>query len=160
MSLAHFILIQEKYRGMSPDSDRAATTCLLIMFGLMVIMFGAMLYFLPPHIDPVFDTLFLSLILGGILMIVIGITLIPSSNRARRKVRSIYEIAAVRKEVTITEISSETGLDSEFVRKVVTDSIIYGRLHGYLEDDLFVRDTGGRPRSVNRGQSGLFEDGE
>ncbi|TFG99651.1 MAG: hypothetical protein E4H14_20195 [Candidatus Thorarchaeota archaeon] len=141
---------------MSPDVDRGATTCCLFMLGLMAILFGAMAYFLPPHMDPVFDTLFIALIISGILMIVFGITLIPSSNRARRKVRSIYEIAAVRKEVTITEISSETGLDYEFVRKVITDSIIYGRLHGYLEDDLFVRDTGARQRYPSR-QKGLFE---
>ncbi len=88
---------------------------------------------------------------------VIGSALIPSSNRARKKVRSIYEIAAVRKEVTITELSSETGLDYEFVQKVITELIISHRLHGYLEDGLFVRDTGAR-RRYSTGQMGLSSD--
>ena len=157
MSLAQFILVWVSYRSMSPDTDRGGTTCCLFMFAIMAIIFGFMMYFVVPNLNPVFDTLVLALIYGGILMIAIGIALIPSSNRARKKVRSIYEIAAVRKEVTITEISSETGLDYEFVQKVITESIINQRLHGYLEDDLFVRDTGAR-RRYSSGQMGLSND--
>lgn len=71
-------------------------------------------------------------------MIVVGSALIPSSKRARKKIRVIYEIAGVRKEVTITAISQETGLDSEYIRKVITDGILYKRLYESLEDDLFV----------------------
>ncbi len=142
---------------MSSESDRGGTTCCLFMFGFMAIFVGSMRFIIPPHIFSDFDTLFLASFYGGILMMVIGSALIPSSNRARKKVRSIYEIAAVRKEVTITELSSETGLDYEFVQKVITELIISHRLHGYLEDGLFVRDTGAR-RRYSTGQMGLSSD--
>ncbi len=129
---------------MSADADRWFTTCCPIIFGLITISIGYFLHFIA--YDPISESIFLAVLGGGILMIVIGAALIPSSIRTRRRNRSIYEIVGIRKKVTITEISSETGLDYEFVQKVMTEYLLSGYLYGYLEDDLFVRDIGGRRR--------------
>ena len=127
-----------------------------MMFGLMAVFMGLMLTFVIPDIDPIFE-IFSSLTLwGGVLLFFIGIGLIPSARKEAKKTRSIIEIAAVRKEVTITEISQETGLDSEYVRKVLTQYLISGFLFGYIEGDLFVRDTAGGRRYLAR-QRGPFE---
>jgi hypothetical protein len=117
------------------------------MFSTPFLIIGSMMYSIFQGIDPLANTFYLAILLAGVLMIVIGIALIPSSRRARRKIKSVYEIAAVRKQVTITEICEETGHDYEFVQKVITDGILYKRLYGYLEGDLFVRDTSKKPTS-------------
>jgi len=131
-----------------------------LMFGLMAIFMGLMLTFIIPHIDSIFE-IFSSLTLwGGVLLVFIGIGFIPSARRDAKIARSVIEIAAVRKEVTITEISQETGLDYEYVRKILTQYLVSGYLFGYIEGDLFVRDTAGRPRYPIRGQRGLFEAGQ
>jgi len=46
------------------------------------------------------------------------------------------------------------------VRVVLTKCLMRGYLFGYIEGDLFVRDTAGRPRYPIRGQRGLFENSE
>ena len=140
---------------MSHETDRGGTTCCLIFAGMFAIAFGSMFYFW--SFDPFgdFDILFLGLIVGGILMIVYGLTLVPANNRARRRNMSIYEIAAVRKQVSISDICTETGLDYEYVRNYLTEAIMYKRLYGYLEDDLFVRDVSARRRRTSDDDVGL-----
>lgn len=146
MSLGQFILIWVCCRCMSSETDRGLTTCLLYMFSTPFLIIGTVMYLVAPG-GSAESPLWLAIAVCGILMILIGSALIPSSRRARRKIKSIFEIAGVRKEVTISEISQETGLDSEYIRKVITDAILYKRLYGSLENDLFVRDTSERPRS-------------
>ena len=98
-----------------------------------------------PISEPFFLLVGNSLLLLALVMAVAGVALYPGARRESRRARSILEIAAVRKEVTISDISSETGLDREYVRKIIINMLISHVLFGYLEDDLFVRDTSGRP---------------
>ncbi|TFG31541.1 hypothetical protein EU528_05945 [Candidatus Thorarchaeota archaeon] len=127
-----------------------------IMFGGMLLLMGLIFTFVIPHFDPVFEIISNIILYGGILLLIIGFARIPSTMQEANKIRSIIEIAAVRKEVSISDISYETGLESEYVRKVLTQYLMSGFLFGYIEGDLFVRDTAGRPRYLGR-QSGLFE---
>lgn len=128
--------------------------CVSIMFGIMGLIMGLMFTVIVPVPIPMFDTIASVALYGGILLLLVGFSLYPGVRRSSAMTRSILEIAAVRKEVTIHAISQETGLDSEYVRKILTQYLMSGILFGYIEDDLFVRDTGGRPR-YGRGQMGL-----
>ncbi|MGY5879805.1 MAG: hypothetical protein RTV31_06120 [Candidatus Thorarchaeota archaeon] len=130
-----------------------------IMFGAMMIFMGALFIFIIQSSDPIFGLISNILLYGGFLLLLVGLLLIPSTQREAKKARSIIEIAAVRKEVSISDISYETGLDSEYIRKVLTQYLMNGFLFGYIEGDIFVRDTAGRPRYPRR-QSGLFGVGE
>ncbi len=155
MSLTQFILFQLLFRNMSLVSGRSAGACLLIMFGFMAVVIGLMLVFIIPSFDPIFETISWVSLYGGILLLIIGLAMIPGVRRETIKTKSIIEIAAVRKEVTISEISQETSLDREYVREVLTKYLMSGFLFGYIEDDLFVRDTAGRPRHYGRGRMGF-----
>jgi hypothetical protein len=130
-----------------------------IMFGGMLIVMGLVFTFIIPDFDPIFDIISNIILYGGILLLIIGFAMVPGTKRETNKIRSIIEIAAVRKEVSISDISYETGLDSEYVRKVLTQYLMSGFLFGYIEGDLFVRDTAGRPRipSTQRGLFGVRE---
>ena len=139
---------------MSVPSGRSVGMCVSIMFGIMGLFMGLLFTFAFPISDPLFETIGSVALYGGILLLLVGFALYPGVRRSSAMTRSILEIAAVRKEVRIYEISQETGLDSEYVRKILTQYLMSGYLFGYIEDDLFVRDTGGRPR-YGRGQMGL-----
>jgi len=140
---------------MSLVTGRSAGACMLIMFGFMAIVMGLMFTYIFPAIDPIFETISWVSLYGGILLIIIGLGLVPGVRRETIKTKSIIEIAAVRKEVSISELSQETGLDREYVREVLTKYLMSGFLFGYIEDDLFVRDTAGRPRHYGRGRMGF-----
>lgn len=140
---------------MSLVSGRSAGACMLIMIGFMAVVIGLMLVFIIPSFDPIIETITWVSLYGGILLLIIGLAMIPGVRRETIKTKSIIEIAAVRKEVTISEISQETGLDREYVREVLTKYLMSGFLFGYIEDDLFVRDTAGRPRHYGRGRMGF-----
>ena len=144
---------------MSVATGRSMGMCLSFMFGLMALFMGLMFTFIFPNFDPIFEIISAVTLYGGILLVILGIALVPGVRRTTAITRSIIEIAAVRKEVTISEISQETGLDREYIRKILTQHLISGFLFGYIEGDLFVRDTTGRPRNP-RGQRGLFQAGE
>jgi len=132
--------------------------CTSFMFGFMALFMGLMFTFIFPNFDPIFEIISAVTLYGGILLVILGTALVPGVRRTNAMTKSIIEIAAVRKEVTISEISQETGLDREYVRETLTKYLMSGLLFGYIEGDLFVRDTAGRPRPVFRGgrQSGLF----
>lgn len=136
------------------NSGRGIGICLIMMFSIPAIIVGLVFTFIMPSFDPLFNTVSWVCLYGGILLTIIGIALVPSARRNANKTKRIIEIAAVRKEVTISEISQETGLDREYVREALTKHLMNGFLFGYIEDDLFVRDTGGRPRHRG-GQMGL-----
>ena len=120
----------------------------------MIAFMGAMFYFLLGSVIPPFANLFLLLIVVGFLFFIVGIIKVPGVRRESARWRSIIEIAAVRKEVSISDISYETGLDSEYIRQVLAKCLMNGYLFGYIEDDLFVRDTAGR-RVYFPGRMGL-----
>ncbi|MBN2228199.1 MAG: hypothetical protein JW779_01325 [Candidatus Thorarchaeota archaeon] len=140
---------------MSYNSGRGIGVCLSITFGIMTIVFGLMFVFLFSTIDTFFQSISWYVFWAGIVLVIVGVVLIPSARNEARTRRKILEIAAVRKEVTISEISAETGIDSEYIRNLITTLLINGMLFGYLEGDLFVRDTSARPRYYG-GQAGLF----
>ncbi len=126
---------------------------LLFCFGIFIAVFGFMFAYLLPIDDFFFDYIGNGLIIAALVMIFAGLVLIPGSRRESRRIRSVLEIVAVRKEVSISDISAETGLEREYIRKIITNMLISHVLFGYLENDLFVRDTSGRPPFY--GASGL-----
>lgn len=142
---------------MSIATGKGVGMCVSFMFGFIALFMGLLFTFTFPNSIPMFDIFSSVLLYGGVLLVIVGIALLPGVRRSTAIVRSILEIAAVRKEVTISEISQETGLDREYIREVLTQHLMRGFLFGYIEGDLFVRDTGGRPR---REQRGLFEANE
>lgn len=99
--------------------------------------------------------MFIALLVIGILLLLIGVIKIPGVRKEIASWQSVVGIAAVRKEVSISDISYETGLDSEYVREVLSNCLTNGLLHGYIEGDLFVRDTSGTP-VYPRSQTDLF----
>jgi len=145
---------------MSLATGRSVNMCISLMFGFMAIFMGLMFTFIFPGFDLILQIITSALLYGGILLVILGLALYPGVRRNSEMARSIIEIAAVRKEVSISDISYETGLDKEYVRKILTQYLVGGLLFGYIEGDLFVRDTGGRPRPAFRGQRGLFEASE
>ena len=143
---------------MSVASGRGIGACFGTMCGGMMLLMGVIFAFVfPPISDSFFNTLSTILLYGGVIILVIGLVLIPSARKENAKTQSILRIAAVRKEVTIHEISQETGLDPEYVRATIERYLMNGFLFGYIEGDLFVRDTAGRPRYPYRGgRMGLY----
>jgi len=141
---------------MSVTNGRGIGACFGTMCGGMMLLMGIAFMFMIPSIsNPFFNILSDVMLYGGAIFLVIGLVLIPGARKETARTQSILRIAAVRKEVTIQEISQETGLDPEYVRAVLERYLINGFLFGYIEGDLFVRDTAGRPRYMRR-QSGLF----
>jgi len=120
-----------------------------MLFGIPAMIVGFVMYFVAPTINFIFDTVFILILIVGILLSIIGLMRIPSSTRYYNQYKSVVDIATVRKEVTFSEISEETGLDVEFVQEVIKKSLISGRLFGYIEGDLFVRDVGARPKPID-----------
>ena len=151
MSLVQFIFIRILFASMSVATGRSVGMCVSFMFGFMGLFMGLVFTFLFPNFDPTFELISSVCLYGGILLVLIGIALLPGVRRNTKMTRNIFEIAAVRKEVTISEISQETGLDREYVRNILTQYLVGNYLFGYIEGDLFVRDTAGRPRH-GRGQ--------
>ena len=142
------------YRMASPDQSAGA--CILIIFGFLIAFMGVLFYFMFGEIIPPFVSFFLLLIAVGFILFIIGAVKAPNARRETAKWQSIIEIAAVRKEVSISDISYETRLDNEYVRNVLTQCLVGGYLFGYIENDLFVRDTSGRRYSTFRKSPDVF----
>ena len=115
MSLAQFISIQFLFHLMSLATGKSVGTCMAIMFGGMLIVMGLVFTFIIPDFDPIFDIISNIILYGGILLLIIGFAMVPGTKRETNKIRSIIEIAAVRKEVSISDISYETGLDLSLI---------------------------------------------
>ncbi len=156
MFLEQFISIDVHIQGMLYPPRRAMGMCMFFAFGFMALLMGLMFTFLFPAFDPIFEIISWLVLWGGVLLVIIGIVLVPGARRETKKLKSIIEIVTVRKEVTISEIRQETGLDREYIRGIITKFLMDGILFGYIEDDLFVRDTSGRPSYTPR-RRGLFE---
>ena len=91
----------------------------------------------------------------GIIMVAAGLALVPGARAEMSKRKKVIEIVGVRKQVTITELSQETGLDREYIRQLLTKLLVGYAIFGYIEDDLFVRDTSGSPY-YRSGQTGMY----
>ena len=89
---------------------REVGMCLSIMFGLMALVMGLMFTFMFSDFDPIFQIVSAVLLYGGILLTLVGFALIPGHRRKTAITTSILKIAAVRKEVTISEISKKQVL--------------------------------------------------
>lgn len=140
---------------MSYVSGKRIASGIFPCVGAMLCVFGFFIGYLFPFNDPISLIIGNSLLAFGVAMVLIGMAIYPGGAREAKRIRSILEIVAVRKEVTISDISAETGLDREYIRKVITDLLIANVLFGYLEDDLFVRDTSGRPPFYGAGRFGF-----
>ncbi|MGY5858549.1 MAG: hypothetical protein RTU63_04205 [Candidatus Thorarchaeota archaeon] len=115
--------------------------CISFMCGFVALVVGLTFTFTMPPFDPTFENISSLILWSGILLVIIGLVLIPSARREVVKIRSIIEIVTSRNEVTISEISSETGLDREYLRDRISKFLVQGLLFGALEDDLFICDT-------------------
>ena len=137
------------YRVQGPTAAagpaQSAGVCLAMIFGLMIAFMGTMFFFTLGNLLTPFAYFFLLLIVIGVILFFVGVAKVPSARREQKNWQKILEIAAVRKEVSISDLSYETNLDSEYIRKVLTQCLMSGFLFGYIEDDIFVRDTAGRP---------------
>jgi hypothetical protein len=137
---------------MSYVTGKTVAPVLLPCLGFFLIVFGFMFGYIIPFTEPIFNLIGNTLLVIGCLMIFAGLAIYPSSRIESKRIRSILEIVAVRKQVTISDISAETGLDREYIRTIITNMLIAHTLFGYLEDDLFVRDTSGRPLFYGAGR--------
>jgi hypothetical protein len=138
------------------NAGRDALTYCGICIGLMFLFFGVVMWlFVGPLAGPPFELLFLGFSLAGACLFIGGLATLPGTRRRSKIIRRILEIAAVEKEVTISEIHTRTGIDSETVRAVLVHCLMNRILYGYIEDDLFVRDTSGGHFRYTDG-SGLF----
>ncbi len=142
---------------MSYVTGRVVAPPLLLCIGFLLAIFGFVFGYVFPFEDYFVNLLGNGLLLLGFAMIIAGLGLYPGARQESKRIRSILELVAVRKEVTISDVSAETGLDREYVRKVITDMLIAHTLFGYLEDELFVRDTSGRPLFYGAGRTGLYQ---
>jgi hypothetical protein len=141
---------------MLANSSRSGVMCGLFMLGFAALVMGLTFTFTMPSFNTTFETVTSLILWGGVLLVLAGIVLVPSFRREVGKLQSILDIVIVRKEVTISEISSETGLDREYVQDVISKQLKIGLLFGHLEGDLFVCDTS-RYRGHRGKKRGMFE---
>lgn len=118
--------------------------CGSFMLGFVVLAVGLSFTFTMPPFNSTFEIVFSLILMSGVILVLVGIEQIPSFRRNVEKLRSILEIIADREIVTISEISSETGLDREYVKNRISNQLKIGLLFGHLEGDLFVLDTSRR----------------
>jgi hypothetical protein len=123
------------------DSDRGGVMCGSFMLGFVVLAVGLSFTFTMPPLNSTFEIISSLILMSGVLLVLAGIALIPSFRRDAEKLGSILEIIDDREIVIISEISSETGLDREYVKNRILNQLKHGFLFGHLEGDLFVHDT-------------------
>ena len=73
------------------------------------------------------------LLIGGLLFFLAGLILVSGSRKEHAKKQRILKIAAVKKEVSISDLSCETELGPEYIREILTNLLISGFLFGYIE---------------------------
>ena len=125
---------------MQYTSTKANIGVFLIIPGMMVLIAGRLLSLLeagnPPDSPSVIIAEFM--LIGGGIAAIIGAILLGIGIPETKRIRSILQIVLVRKEVTISEISTQTGFDEEYIRKTISDLVMTGFLTGFLEDDRFL----------------------
>jgi len=121
-------------------SRKANVGVFLIIPGMMVLIAGRLLSLLESGNPPDSPVAIIAefMLIGGAIAAIIGAILLVIGIPETKRNQSILEIAVVRKEVTISDISAQTGIDVEYIRKTITDLIMTGFLNGFLEDDRFV----------------------
>ena len=84
---------------------------------------------------------FIYFVTGMLTICCYGAILKPTEQSASKNIATIRAIIAISTQVAISDISDATGLDNEYIRKVISDLLETRVLCGTLEDDLFIRDT-------------------
>ncbi|MGY5853834.1 MAG: hypothetical protein RTU92_09730 [Candidatus Thorarchaeota archaeon] len=110
------------------------------MVGFMILVGTGppvLLYFLVGYEIP--DFLFLIAAIGVVSMFVSLIPLRMSQALAKEE-KSVLNIAMVRREVSIGELSDETGLAHDKVKEILEWGIRTKRVSGYIENEAFHRD--------------------
>ncbi|MFX1605397.1 MAG: hypothetical protein ACFFDD_05770 [Promethearchaeota archaeon] len=127
-----------------------------ICVGLMLLIMGVIMYTLIGPLATIwFQNIFLVMTLFGFGLLAVGLGFYPGTRKRARIRKKVLEIAAVEKEVTISDLHVRTGIDPETVREILVRCLMSGMLFGYIEGDLFVRDTSARPFYF-RGRAGLY----
>ncbi|MGD9396818.1 MAG: hypothetical protein PVJ05_10355 [Candidatus Thorarchaeota archaeon] len=123
-----------------------------ICCGSMALVSGLIFYYtMGLMVGTVGQWIFLSLVVIAGLFLLIGLALYPGSRERAKLWKKVLEIAAVEKEVSISDLHMRTGIDAEVVRQILVHCLMRGMLFGYIEGDLFVRDTSARPSPYFRG---------
>jgi len=141
---------------MSYTSGRFVAGFILFFSGVIIIILGLILSFTPFSDEVEFIMARYAMLFGGLVAAILGAIVIPGGRRESRNVNRIIEIVAVEKEATFSEISERTGLEPEYIRKIITQLLTSGFLVGYIENDTFMRNTSARPERSENGQMGLF----
>jgi hypothetical protein len=104
-----------------------------------------------PHMqdDVLFTSTSLILLVAGGLLLVVGVFLMGPGSKSVRQEKNVLEIAAMRKQVTITELQRETNLPKETIERILREALLNQKLSGYLEDEEFVRDVSVSPWKVD-----------
>ena len=90
--------------------------------------------------DALFTSTSLILLVTGSFLLVVGVFLMGPGSKSVREEQNVLEIAAMRKNITISELQRETNLPRETIERILTDALLNQRLSGYIEDEEFVRD--------------------
>jgi hypothetical protein len=110
----------------------------LIIPAMMVMLYNRILFLSSVQPDPFVVILSEVTLIGGSAAIIIGAILFVAGIPETRRLRRILEVVLVRKEITISEISTQTGFDTEYIRKAVSNLIGTSYLFGFLENDRFI----------------------
>ena len=95
-----------------------------------------------PHMreDLLFTSISWILLGTGLFLLVVGVFLMGPGSKRVREEHNVLEIAAMRKNITISELQRETDLPRKTIERILRDALLSQRLSGYLEDEEFVRD--------------------
>jgi len=110
----------------------------LIIPAMIVMLYSRYLFLSAAQTELIDANLSEVILLGGSLVVIVGVVLFATGIPETRKRRRILEAVLARKEITISEISTQTGLDREDVRKTISNLLISSNLFGFLEDDLLI----------------------
>lgn len=125
---------------MQYTSRKANVGVFLIIPGMMVLIAGRLLSLLEASSPPGSLVAIIAefMLIGGGIAAIFGAILLGIGIPETKRIRTILEIVLVRKEVTLSEISAQTGFNIEYIRKTISDLIATGFLNGFLEVDRFV----------------------
>ncbi|MHA3963352.1 MAG: hypothetical protein AM325_007400 [Candidatus Thorarchaeota archaeon SMTZ1-45] len=140
------------------NTGRDVLSIMGICLGPVILIMGLLMYYLVGYMIGIgFQLIFLAIAFIGFGLFAAGLGLYPSMRKRAKLWKKVLEIAAVEKEVTISDLHIRTGIDSEEVRKILAHCLMNGILFGYIEGDLFVRDTSARPFRY-KSPTGLFSE--
>jgi hypothetical protein len=115
-----------------------------LTFGFSIATYGLLSFLFTPsdYVTPELSLLTNFSIFSGLASIFVGVILVPATVNENKK-RRIMKIIGVRNRLALFDISTETGFDSEYIRKVITELLHSHAIFGHIEDDFFIRDIDG-----------------